>query len=210
MAIRYYPSTKIKPNQKALPGEFTLNGIAYSGYYYSTYDGRYFSGKNPIEGKNEEIIPVPRNSNQEFVSTGTVPQSVIDNSNKVSNNSNRYRTSPKSYYPSPIEDDYSRGYITRYFVKMVNQRGYVMEISEQEYSSIVNGTAPYDISFMQTVEILWKLTGPLKSIRISQYDTRAGIIDTNKRLIENASKTFVGLKEFIGEDYSKFSRPTEK
>jgi hypothetical protein len=62
---------------------------------------------------------------------------------------------------------------------------------------------------MQIVEILWKLTGPLRNKRISQYDTRAGIIDTNQRLIENANKTFVGLKEFIGEDYSKFSRPTE-
>jgi hypothetical protein len=44
---------------------------------------------------------------------------------------------------------------------------------------------------------------------VSQYDVRAGIIDTNKRLVENANKTFLGIKDFIGDDYAKFSRPTE-
>lgn len=58
--------------------------------------------------------------------------------------------------------------------------------------------------------MLWKLTGPLNNKRVSQYDTRAGIIDTNKRLVETKNKTFIGLKEFIGEDYAKFSRPTEQ
>lgn len=200
MAIRYYPSTKIKANQKALPGEFTLNGVVYSGYYYSTYDGRFFSGKNPIDGTNEEIIPTVGLSGP----TITQAHDMEERMRMIR------RTQPTSYAPSPIEEDYSRGYITRYFVKKANQRGYIVEISEQEYSSIVNGTAEYDISFMQTITILWKLTGPLNNKKISQYDTRAGIIETNKRLVENASKTFLGLKEFIGEDYSKFARPTDK
>jgi hypothetical protein len=83
-----------------------------------------------------------------------------------------------------------------------------MEISPQEYTAFINGTVNYDVSYYQVVDILWKLTGPLNTVRISQYDIRAGIIDTNKRLIENANKNFLGLMEFIGGDYTKFSRPT--
>lgn len=209
MAIRYYPSTKIKTNLTALPGEFTLKGVVYSGSYYSTYDGKYFSGRNPIEGSNQELKLFQNYSNSDYVRNVNLPESSVKKANALAKVTQKPQNNPVSYFPVVTEEDYTRGYITRYFLKMVNQVGYVMEISESEYYSIVNGTANYDVSFMQTVSILWKLTGPLRNKRISQYDTRAGIIDTNQRLIEKASKSFVGLKEFIGEDYSKFAKPTE-
>lgn len=209
MALRYYPASKIKTNQRANPGEFSLNGLPYTGSYYSTFDGKYFSGENPIFGSNEELIKLGvRNSvNSSF------PQSVKEQNRSIDDQNlslrERSSTQPTSYYPFATETDYSRGYLTRCFVKKVNQNGYVIEISEQEFESIRNGTVPYDISFYQTTSILWKLTGPLRNKRVSQYDTRAGIIDTNKRLVETANKTFIGIKEFIGEDYTKFARPTE-
>jgi hypothetical protein len=108
-----------------------------------------------------------------------------------------------------IQQDYDKGFFMRYFAKRENLQGYVIEISQSEYASIVNGTAVYDISMWQVLELFWKLTGPLNQVRISQYDVRAGIIDTNKRLVENSNKTFLGIKDFINEDYAKFSRPTE-
>lgn len=67
---------------------------------------------------------------------------------------------------------------------------------------------PYDVSYYQIESMLWKLTGPLETVRLSQYDIRAGIIDTNKRLVETIDARFLGLKAFIGEQYSKFARPT--
>ena len=60
----------------------------------------------------------------------------------------------------------------------------------------------------QIGKIMWKLTGPLNSVRLSQFDTRAGIIDTNRRLTENLNKTFLGITDFIGGDYTKWARPT--
>lgn len=209
MSLRYYPSSKIKTNQVALPGQFTVKGEPYSGYYYSTYDGKYFSGKNPVFGPNEELTLSRIYTNRDFTFELKLPDSTIEKLNEVARVTDRSKNYPVSYNPVATESDYSKGYLIRYFLKMTNQAGYVMEISESEYYSIVNGTANYDVSFMQIVEILWKLTGPLRNKRISQYDTRAGIIDTNQRLIEKASKSFVGLKEFVGEDYAKFARPTE-
>jgi hypothetical protein len=62
----------------------------------------------------------------------------------------------------------------------------------------------------QAIGLFWKLTGPLNQKRVSQYDIRAGIIDTNKRLVEDMNKSFLGIKEFIGEKYDQFAKPTEK
>jgi hypothetical protein len=115
---------------------------------------------------------------------------------------------PTPYYPFPLPSDYERGYIIRYFAKKKNNAGYVIEVSEQEYNNIQDGTVNYDVSIYQTGQILWKLTGPLNSVRLSQFDTRAGIIDTNRRLTENLNKTFLGITDFIGGDYIKFARPT--
>ena len=56
---------------------------------------------------------------------------------------------------------------------------------------------------------MWKLTGPLNTVRLSQYDIRAGITDANKRIVENVDQRFLGLKTYIGEEYAKFSRPTQ-
>jgi len=207
--LRYYPTSKIKTNQKATLGQFLLNGKDYTGSYYSTYDGNYFSGENPVLGKNERLTIVEEYSNLNYPSFANMSNNAIDEINKKTKLlKNENRQQPTSYYPFASESDYSRGYLTRYFLKRENQNGYVMEISEQEFDSIRNGTAEYDISFYQTTSILWKLTGPLTNKRISQYDTRAGIIDTNKRLVETTNKSFIGLKEFVGEDYAKFARPT--
>lgn len=114
---------------------------------------------------------------------------------------------PIPYYPNPTQDDYDRGYFFRYFIKKVNQNGYIIEISQEEYNQVKNGTTTYDVSLYQVEFTFWKLTGNLRTVRLSQYDIRDGIIDTNKRFIEGIEKRFVGIKEFIGGQYDKFARP---
>jgi hypothetical protein len=121
---------------------------------------------------------------------------------------NRIPGKPNSYYPQPTEQDYKKGYVIRYFTKKENEKGFVTEISQDEYNTIINGTADYDITIYQTTTILWKLTGPLNSTRMSQYNIIPGIIDTNKRLTESANKTFLGIVDFINGEYAKFARPT--
>jgi hypothetical protein len=118
------------------------------------------------------------------------------------------RGAPTPYFPIPTEFDYKKGYIMRSFVKKVNDLGFITEISDEEYDNFQNGTVDYDVSYYLVYQIMWKLTGPLNSTRVGQYDVRAGIIDTNKRLVETANKTFLGITDFIAQDYAKFSRPS--
>lgn len=212
--LRYYPSFAIQPNLNTAGGEFLLNGQPYSGRYYETYDGRAFTGSTPEIGLNEPLeriltytnVPginfpgLSNNSKKDLAGKTGVVSSTPQNA--------RIPGQPNSYYPQPTEQDYRKGYVIRYFTKKENERGFVTEISQDEYNSIVNGTADYDITIYQTATILWKLTGPLNSKRESQYNIIPGIIETNKRLTESANATFLGIVDFIGGDYAKFARPT--
>lgn len=212
--LRYYPSFRIKKNLITNGSEYkTASGLPYKGKYYMTYDGRKFTGPNPIVGPNEELRSIEVESNSEFLNSSQLPNSVKAAFIQKSGNSVRpsvigKRGTPTPYFPFASEEDYKKGYLLRAFTKKVNDRGFVTEISPEEFANFVNGTVDYDVSDYLAIQILWKITGPLNSVRVSQYDTRIGIIETNTRLIENANKTFLGITDFIGGDYTKFARPS--
>jgi len=212
--LRYYPSFAIKPNLNTIGDQFTLDGVPYSGKYYETYDGRAFTGPNPEQGPNQQLKRIQDYLSAPGINGVNLPQSL---KNKIASQTGltpstlqnpRIPGQPNTYYPQPTPQDYKKGYVIRYFTKKENERGFITEISQDEYNSIINGTADYDISIYQTTTILWKLTGPLRSKRESQYNVIPGIFETNQRLTENANKTFLGIVDYIGGEYTKYSRPT--
>jgi len=228
MPIRYYPISKIKTDKVTKGGQFILNGKEYIGPYYETFDGKFFTGNNPILGKNEKLEKINFYKGADYINYSELTQKQrkqLAIQTRLTPDKAQlqdlpsfpgfkipqpvFKDEPTTYTPYPIEQDYTQGFIMRYFVKRTNSNGYVKEISEQEYSAIKTGEVPYDVSFYHAIKIMWKLTGPLNKKRISQYDVRAGIIDTNKRLVEQADKTFLGIVDFIGGKYDKFARPTE-
>lgn len=204
--LRYYPASKVITNLNTSGTQYLLNGKPYSGKYYITFDGKAFSGPSPQVGPSNPLKLIKINSG-----FSNLELKINKNTNNITetgpNTIGRPGLKPVSYYPQPIESDYKRGYLIRYFTKKENET-IIIEISEQEYNQIVNGTAPYDIRLYQTTKILWKITGPLNSQRQSQYNVIPGIIDTNKRLTETANKTFLGIVDFIGGEYTKFSKLT--
>jgi hypothetical protein len=209
MPLRYYPSFKIVANQSTSGNEFTLNGKPYKGKYYRTYDNRAFTGISPETGPSQLLEKVISYQSAPGLNNANLSdRSKIDLAIRSGVSSVRVPGKPNNFYPNPTEDDYIIGYIIRYFTKKENEKGFIIEISKDEYNNITNGTADYDITLYQVTQILWKIVGPLKSVRTSQYNVTAGIIDTNQRLVETTNKTFFGLTEFIGGDYTKFARPT--
>lgn len=212
--LRYYPSFRVKTDLITNGSEFKTSKGPYKGKYYMTYDGRMFSGPNPVIGPNEELSKLSQNTNSDYLNISGFPNKIkeefISKTPSLSIRANKQRNigSPVSYFPYATEGDYKKGYLLRSFIKRVNDKGFVIEISNDEYANFVNGTVDYDVSDYLILQILWKLTGPLVSVRVNQYDTRVGIIETNKRLVENANKTFLGITDFIGGEYTKFARPT--
>jgi hypothetical protein len=200
------PKNEIKPQESILSyttgKQFTdVKGNNYRGPYYKTDDGKYYT-------------PDAKQLNPLFETMG-ISETPINNSIKkmkspdVTKKPWEFSGQPTSYQPTPLTEDYFKGYFNRYFVRRANDRGYIVEISEEEYTAINNGAVKYNIKFYRTAKLMWKLTGSLQTKRVSQYDIREGIIDTNKRLVETLEKTFVGIKVFIGENYSKFAQPDE-
>jgi hypothetical protein len=207
--LRYYPSYAIIPNLTTNGADFYLNGKAYSGKYYQTVDNEFYSGADPQTGPSEKLAKI----NSYIGTPGLNNVQLSFNSQKELATKtniifNRAQGQPGSFFPAPLEEDYTRGYITRYFTKKENEKGYIIEISREEYNDIVNGDTDYDIRLYQVTTILWKLTGPLNNTRKSQYNIIPGIIETNRRLTEASNKNFLGIVEFIGGDYIKFARPT--
>lgn len=207
--LKYYPSFRVKTDLKTTGNKFLLKGSVYSGDYYQTYDNKFYSGPNPIVGPNELLTPIEDYGNSSFLNDSILPSSVKAQFVKQTNVLKTTHTEPVSYYPKPTEEDYIKGYFIRYFIKKINSKGFVIEISPEEYNNFINGTVNYDVSFYLVTEIFWKLTGSLNTKRYSQYDIRLGIIDINKKNTEEKGKNFLGLIEFIGGEYAKFSRPTE-
>ena len=210
--LRYYPISRIHKNKSAQVGQFQLNGKEYLGSYYETFDGDCYTGKDPTTGANELLKPISSlqtTSNQtNFDQNSFVPNSVRKQIAIQANLKSVNDSEPVPYYPKPLSTDYKKGYIIRYFTKKINSKGYIMEISETGYNSIINGTAQFDVSMYQALKILWKISGPLHTIRLSQYDIREGIVETNKRLTTISEPNFLGIIDFIGGDYIKFAIPT--
>lgn len=218
MALRYYPLTRIITNRYTRGGEFLLpNGAPYTGRYYVTFDNKIFTGINPVLGTNIQLTPV---QNRLALNTGTA----FNNIGAGTANTNQAYTVAKTgtgqadfnnklvqlvpYYPTPLDEDYARGYFVRYFAKNVSGPSYVFEISKLDWTKIQNGDVDDTVLGYETVDMLWQLTGPLKDKRVSQYQIIGGVFDTNKRVTEGKQKVFNGIKEFIGEDYVKFARIT--
>ena len=206
--LKYYPISRVKKNLITQGGQLLLNGENYKGNYYETFEGDCYTGKDPVTGTNQLLERVSTYPNSPLLTNFSLPSSVKKQfaiQNKISTVS---QTEPVPYYPNPTSTDYQKGYIIRYFTKKINNKGYITEISEDGYNDIVNGTAHFDISIYQVSTILWKISGPLRTIRLSQYDIREGIVETNTRLTDSVEKTFLGMIDFIGGDYAKFAKPT--
>jgi len=207
MPIKYYPSSRVQTRLKTQGGEFTLNGNDYKGLYYITYDGHTFSGPDPITGPSFTLKPVQIPT----ITTSDTPIIVPGNEtyNTVAAPSLLLTSQvPKSFNPQPTDQDYKAGYFTRYFAKKRTMAGFVIEVDQPTYTSLQTADSVYDYITYQATSVLWQLTGPLHNTRPPGKYPIAGIIDTNTRLVAAKEPTFQGLTDYIGGNYTKFSKPT--
>lgn len=214
-SLRYYPLSRVRTGLNTIGNMFTLDGKPYVGAYYLTYDGKAFTGPNPACGGNELLTPIT-----EIDPTSKISRKLGRSKTAILNQNIQTAFTNKPtvdagglkqlvpYYPVVLESDYAKGYFTRYFAKKINVRGYIMEISYQNWATVTNRE---DQTFedYEVMDMLWQLTGPKNDQRVSQYQINAGVYDTNKRITEGKARGFNGLVEFIGGDYTKYARITE-
>lgn len=212
MPIKYYPLTRIIPNKYTRGNEYELpDGTSYTGRYYITYDNRAYTGINPVLGTNILLSDKRDTQSKSSRDLNYKPSSqsyTSANASQIQIDSETQLTSLTSYYPIPLDSDYTRGYFTRYFAKNVSGPGFVFEISQLDWTKIQNGNISDTVLGYESTSMLWQLTGPLNDTRKSQYQIQGGIYSTNKRVTEAKQKSFRGIVEFIGGDYTKFAKIT--
>jgi len=186
----YYPKSHITPNLYS-NGDLTLKGSLnpYFGHYFSTIDGKAFTGRNIGDGKNLELI-LPSitigDPDTEFMDRRfyTSDSNIYSKLKGVDRNS-FLPTKPTPAYPKPTQSDYQTGEFTRYFSKKSNESIYY------ETSALFENN--YYIGF----SLPWSIKGDKQKVA-----------QTNKNIIELREREYsiIGLGAFLKFNYLQFHR----
>ena len=213
----YIPANRIKPNLYTKGNEYIIksNRKNYIGFYYSLWDGTFFTGKTQNDKPNEELIEVAaatadvwarRNENQVFqeyaynydgeVVPGQWQDMIgIEIYNYVSNTDiSVTKLIPQQSYPKPIEDDYLLGSFTRYFAIKVNELQY-LELDLPTFQKLKKRDNNWMWEMYTIFSIQWTLIGDQDEV------ARA---NKNQILIAEQNNKRLGLNIFLRRDYLKF------
>ena len=201
----YFPKSRIIENQKANPGEMqTSSGKEYTGPYYVTFDGKIFSGANPYSPGSKPLVRSLLNKNED--DTNITPDFNNDDYYALKPSNLAKLQDPTPYTPKPTDEDYRKGKITRYFARQRNGTQFkIMEIDQTTHDNLSNNRGGLNTALWKVISIFWQISGPLRDERVGNIRTRAGIIDTNQRVLNNAEKDFIGIKQYL-TNLQQFSR----
>jgi len=209
--MAYFPLSQIKTNLFTNGYEFTTNITdttnSYSGYYWKTSSGKYYTGKTPQDLPTQELFRIP---NLEL-STSQLP--TIDTSNIISNitvfdgdpitesylklkNINPNTTNYVPYYNPviPTQQDYQIGQFRRYFVKKTNEIIYI-ETDKQTVEKIVAKDPQILWELYYPFFIDWQLTGDKQEV---------AKVNRNMVLLASKNQKLPALSLYLKEDYTKY------
>jgi hypothetical protein len=196
----YIPKGKLDPTiYYTNGGEYFLSSTktTYTGYYHKDTLGGVWTGKehdkNSIKlvslSKNAESIPGNINT---FNSNSVVYYQTKRKDNKpvVTESS-----IPVSDTLPPTPDDYQKTYFTRYILQYkLSTSPIYIEVNKNTYYTVLSSP---DLLFYNTAEVLWKISGPLYDVKQGNLLVQGGIIDSNKRSIQEAEKTMPGITNYL-------------
>jgi hypothetical protein len=216
----YIPKSRILTNQYSNDNSlvYKSNKEVYTGFYYKTFEGKYFTGKTQNDPPNEELelvedinsIPIveqPQNSIAysdaptifEDINTPGYSESMVvkyATLQKVDLNKSTLINMPTQEYPTPTEEDYDIGSFTRYFCVKTNQPVW-LEISSETFDKLESRSGEWLWQPYTLVTLQWALIGSEKYVAT-----------TNKNIIvlaERRSKV-IGLNEFLRGNWLKYYR----
>jgi len=195
----YVPKGLVNEGLYTNGGEFTTNdGKPYKGYYHQMFDGAVSSGKTPNSPNSQPLIT---NYSTNQPNNYIVPtQENINYASLQPTNQELYSSSgdPLPYFPIITGTDYQRGQIIRYFAKKRNENPpQIREITKDAFSDLNSSSGQYNYALWTVTSVFWKISGPLRDSLNKNGVKTSGIIDTNKRLVENANKDFKGIRQYL-------------
>ena len=188
----YFPKSKIQPNLYS-NGEFLIKSSKsiYYGLYFSVSGGRFFTGKEPNDGKNLELIKSPSNEVESLpnIQILDLRYANLENSTYTTlTNSQINNSFPIPYTPQPTQGDYQTGEITRFFSKKRN---------ENIYYEVVDTSVSSNPMYF-TFSLQWLISGEESYVK-----------ETNQKMVELYMRQLPipAFNKFLKNDYLKFWKP---
>jgi hypothetical protein len=198
----YIPKGKLDPNiYYTNGGEYFLSSTktTYVGYYHKDTLGGFWTGKehdkNSIKlvSLSKNIEPIPGNINT-FNSNSIVYYQTKRKDNKPVITESSI---PISDALPPTPEDYQKTYFVRYILQYkLSTSPIYIEVNKNTYYTVLSSP---DITFYNTAEVLWKIRGPLYDVKQGNLLIHGGIIDSNKRSIQEANKTMPGIGNYLND-----------
>ena len=217
----YIPKNRIITNLNTEPGEFVYKNTRnqYNGFYWKSYDGKFFTGKTPNDTPVNEIVKLVdtntiTNSNIPTVELYVTLESSLENDvftesdilnldyaslKGINLSAPPRKYLPSQYYPTPTQDDYNLGAFSRYFVVKANENVY-LEVNKDTYDNINNQNNDWAWELYTPISILWTLIGERDTVFI----TNRNITQLTEQRLKRR-----GLQEFLKRNYLKFYKTNE-
>lgn len=202
----YYPKSQIKTDLYTNGREFVTSndGVVYQGYYFSTSDGLYFTGRNP---NNKPNFLLTLNPNP--------PLNPLNRTNTLTSGVDSYYDYPTGYNPVlssnitdlsippslptqttvlPTEEEYKITEYQRYFVKKTNEIIYI-EITQEEYRRYVDQDPNVSYQLYIPFTLPWVISG-----------NRNDVYNVNKKTIERiqSNGSLQGFKSYFKNRYDQY------
>jgi len=180
------------------------SGQPYNGWFHKDGQGNYWSGETHTESS--------------YLLIDTRANIVVTIEDTLKNNQTSFRFTKKftnnldtplfkGDLVIPTEDNYTKGYYTRYVVQLkASVEPYIVEINELNYN-ILNNNVNIRNAY-KVVQMLWKLTGPQFDVYDGNIRRISGVEDTNLRSLHMASKT-IPLISTVFTNPLQFTRITK-
>jgi hypothetical protein len=195
----YYPLSQITTNLHTNGNEYMITSTKtpYSGYYWKTSTGKYYTGKTPQDTPSEELSLIVSN-NAEINSNSTLLiSSYYDDSSAeyIDLVKPPLPAFPPTYSPAfPTQQDYQIGEMRRYFCKKTNEISY-LEVNNETYNKLVSQDSSILYQYYVPFNIPWQITG----IKEKVYTTNRNIVALTVK-----QKKLSQFDKYLKEDYLKY------
>ena len=196
----YIPKSLVNTGLYTNGGEFIdpSTGKSYKGYFHETFNGDVGSGKTPNSPNSIKLVKnynVIDQNNNILPTEENIKYSILQPTNQELYSSSG---DPLPYFPIITGKDYQRGQIIRYFAKKRNEDPpQIREITKDAFSDLNSSRGQYNYALWTVTSVFWKISGPLRDSLNKNGVKTSGIIDTNRRLVENANKDFRGIRQYL-------------
>jgi len=190
----------IKGNLYTRGGLFQVYDAGNKVQKINTYVGPYHL-KNNVAYEGAE----PRSNSRKL--RRIVKNQNIFTYNKLNSNYAKRFTGVVSSVPTITNKDEEEGFFIRYFVKQLSS-GSIIEVNKNTYKEVKKQKTPHH-KLYSTLEIEWKISGPIFNKIYKGAIVESGIIPTNNKSLELAEDTMPGISEYIG-DSLQYGNPREE